>query len=111
MKAVLARLARSEAVHYAAVLLVVFGFIYLRNGAEYFSGNSGGAYWDNMNYCGNHQDGQMNIYGQLVSCREILEDRRYCEGHIDQRINIVGTSFACDAFLGVEDDPPENPDS
>ena len=104
MKAVLRKLAESELVLVAAVILVGFGFFYLRNGAEYFTDTSGGAYWDNMTYCKTHREGQMKIYKQLVSCQEILVHRKYCRKHIEESISIDGTTIPCDRFLGVEDD-------
>lgn len=104
MRAALRKLAESDLVLGIALLLVVVGFLYLRHGAEYFSGTSGGAYWDNMNYCANHRDGQMNIYGRLVTCREILADQTYCRLNVDESIRVAGTTLACDVFLGSEDD-------
>ena len=108
MRAVLRKLAESDLVLGIAVLLVVVGFLYLRHGAEYFSGSSGGAYWDNMNYCASHRDGQMNIYGQLVTCRQILAHQTYCKSHLDESINVAGANIACDVFLGQEDEPEKS---
>ncbi len=34
--------------------VLVLAYLYLRNGAEYFTGNSGGSYWDHMSYCREH---------------------------------------------------------
>ena len=104
LNAALRKLAESELVLVVAVILVGFGYSYLRNGPEYFTGNSGGAYWDNMNYCKTHRQGQMKIYKQLVSCQEILAHRRYCRKQIDESISIDGTTIPCDSFLGVEED-------
>ena len=104
MKATLKKFAESELVLGAVVVLVIFAFFYLRNGPEYFSGQSGGAYWDNMNYCKNHRESQMKIYKQLVSCQEILAHRNYCRKHVSENIMIDGTAIPCDRFLGVEDD-------
>lgn len=98
------KLADSELVIGAAVILVVLAYFYLRDGSEYFFGNSGGAYWDNMNYCETHHDGQMKIYKQLVSCRDIVAYQGYCKKHLDESITIDGTNIRCDTFLDVEDD-------
>jgi hypothetical protein len=104
MKTTLTKLAGSQLLLGAAILLVGGIFLYLRSGGEYFLGTSGGAYWDNMTYCGTHRDGQMKVYSKLVPCREILTQRKYCRKHLDDDIVIDGTSIACDKFLGVEDD-------
>ena len=104
MKFALKKIAESEFILGAAVVLVVLGFLYLRSGSEYFFGNSGGAYWDNMNYCKTHRDSQMKIYKELVNCREILAHRTYCRKHLDESITIDGSTIPCDRFLGIEDD-------
>ena len=104
MKAVLKKITESNLALLLAIVLIGLGFFYLRNGREYFTGNSGGAYWDHMNYCKTHRDSQMKIYNQLVSYHEILTHRNYCINHLDENITIDGTAIACDSFLGKEDD-------
>lgn len=104
MKTVLKKIVESNLAFLVVVILVCLGFFYLRNGSEYFTGNSGGAYWDHMNYCKTHRDSQMKIYNQLVSCHEILAHRKYCINHFDESITVGGTTIACDSFLGKEDD-------
>lgn len=86
------------------VALAVLGFLYLRNGAEYFSGDSGGAYWDNMTYCKTHPTGQMKIYSKLVGCEQIRAYRKYCSKNLDESISVDGTQILCDQFLGKDDD-------
>ncbi len=78
MKAIFQKIAESEFVFWIAVVLAVLGFLYLRNGAEYFSGDSGGAYWDNMTYCKSHPNGQMKIYSKLA--------RIFHDGQSERRI-------------------------
>lgn len=104
MKAVLRKLVESEFVFGIVVALAVFGFLYLRNGAGYFTGESGGAYWDNMTYCNTHPTGQMNIYGKLISCERIRAYRRYCSKKLDGSINVNGAQIWCDQFLRNDDD-------
>lgn len=110
MKAPLHKLVESELVLKVcaalAVLGLIFIFFYLRNGAEYFSGNSGGAYWDNMNYCKVHRVSQMNIYGELISCKHILNLQGYCKRHLDESLSFGGSTVPCDQFLGVDDNYP-----
>jgi hypothetical protein len=57
-----------------------------------------------MSYCASHRDGQMNIYGQLIACRQILAHQTYCKRHLDESINVAGTNIACDVFVGQEDE-------
>lgn len=104
MKATLKNIAESKLSSGMLIILIALVFFYLRNGSEYFSGSSGGAYWDNMNYCKTHRDSQMKIYSQLVSCREIIAYQKYCRKRLDESIIIDGTNIPCDRFLGVEDD-------
>lgn len=104
MKAIFQKIAESEFVFWIVIIFAVLGFLYLRNGAEYFSGDSGGAYWDNMTYCKSHPTGQMKIYSKLVSCEQIRAYRRYCSKNPDESISVDGTQIPCDRFLGKEDD-------
>ena len=104
MNAIFQKLAESELVFWIAIALVVLGFLYLRNGAEYFTGDSGGAYWDNMTYCNAHPTGQMDIYGKLVGCKQIRAYRRYCSKNLDKSISVNGSQIWCDQFLGKDDD-------
>ncbi len=104
MKAIFQKIADSEFAFWIAVSLVVLGFLYLRNGAEYFSGNSGGAYWDHMSYCRSHATGQMKIYSKLISCEQIRAYRRHCSKNPDESISVDGMKIPCDRFLGREDD-------
>jgi hypothetical protein len=104
MKGTLSKLADSTVVLGVIVLLILgYGF-YSRNGAAYFSGTSGGAYWDHRKYCETHPDGRIKIYSQLVPCRAILQAREYCARHLDGSISLVRETLQCDAFLGVQDD-------
>lgn len=104
MKATFRKLAESELVFGLAVVLIVLGYLYLRNGIEYFSGTSGGAYWDNMAYCRTHRESRMKIYNQLVTCEQIQSYRRYCRKNLDESILIDSTEIPCDEFLDEEDD-------
>ena len=104
MKVLFKSIAESELVLGAAVVLIGLAFFYLRNGSEYLSGKSGGAYWDNMSYCETHRDSQMKIYKELVSCQKILAHREYCKKDLDKGITIDGSKIPCDRFLGMEDD-------
>jgi hypothetical protein len=104
MKVFLKKLADSGAVYALALVLGGLAFFYFRNGAEYFSGKSGGAYWDHRNYCETHAEGQVKIYSQLVGCRRILAYRTYCSRHLDGAISIGRDTIQCDQFLGVQDD-------
>ena len=88
-----------------AVVLVGVGLIaYSRNGAEYFAGDSGGAYWSDMDYCKTHPNGQMKIYAQLVSCQQILAQQNYCSNHMDGSVKLGSDTIVCDLFLGVQDE-------
>lgn len=104
MKPLLKWVAESEGALTAVVVVILLGIFYLRNGSEYFADSSGGAYWDNMNYCKTHRDGKMKLYKQLISCREILVLRKFCRTHLNDSITIDGTIVPCDRFLGVDDD-------
>lgn len=104
MKLAFKNIIESELIIGVAAVLTILGFLYLRNGSEYFSGNSGGAYWDNMNYCRTHRDGRMKVHKDFISCREILSYRKYCRRHVDDSISVEGTTIPCDRFLGIEDD-------
>ncbi len=108
MKSVFQRLSESGAIFWAVVAIAVLGYLYLRNGPEYFSGDSGGAYWDNMTYCESHPTGRMKIYSEIVSCEQILAYRRYCNKNLDESITVDGTQIPCDRFVGKEDDYSPN---
>lgn len=104
MKAIFQKLAGSEVGFWVVVALAILGFLYLRNGPEYFSGESGGAYWDNMTYCRSHPAGQMKIYSKLVSCEQIRAYQGYCNKNLDENITVDGTQIPCNRFVGKEDD-------
>jgi len=89
----------------ALIAAVVLGYLYLRNGPEYFAGTSGGAYWDHMKYCQTHHDGRQKIYNVLVSCDEIMSARRYCRHHLDDVRQIGGGTASCDDILDIEPPP------
>jgi hypothetical protein len=82
---------------------VLFAFC-SRNGVEYFLGRSGGAYWDDRGYCKTHPNGQMKLYQELVSCREILTRQEYCIRHLHETAKVGSYTLMCDTFLGQEDE-------
>lgn len=92
----------------ALVIVVVaalaLGWLYLRNGPEYFTGASGDVYWDHMDYCKSHRDGRQKIYSEMVGCAEIRAARAYCWHHKDDSREIGGATVSCDDILGI--DPP-----
>lgn len=88
----------------ALAAALILGYLYLRNGSEYFTGTSGGVYWDHMKYCRTHHDGRQKIYNELVSCSEIQSARAYCWHHKDDTRQFGGETVSCDDILGI--DPP-----
>ena len=91
----------------AVAAVLVLGWLYLRNGSEYFAGTSGGAYWDHMDYCKTHPAGRQKIYNELVSCNKIMAARAYCRHHLNDVRQIGGGTASCDDILDIE--PPPTP--
>jgi len=104
MRITIKNILESEFVLLLVVILIGMFFFYMRNGYEYFTGESGGAYWDRMNYCSRHRDSKMQIYGHLITCKKILDLRQFCRKHIDENFTFEGATISCESFLGVEDD-------
>lgn len=88
----------------AVIAALVLGYLYLRNGPEYFTGVSGGVYWDHMQYCRTRHDGRQKIYSETVGCAEIQSARVYCRHHKDDIRQFGGETVSCDDILGI--DPP-----